>query len=236
MADDLTDRDLEITARAELSLRRMVADERLDAMSFQFMAIGEDERAQTVPFVAVSRLMAEGVGFAGEGDLVGAAGTWLLGQLRPPATFSEIFTIDFEGNSLLMSHMGEANVAMARADRKVPLVARPQPITRTRGRQLVLVTSLEPGPATLFALTLGPKGRWRLISSRMRIVDGEVVFRPGRAAFQDRTGGRCPAVAHRVCQSGGAASQCDLASATPPGELPPPPDCSMPSMSFFRVG
>jgi L-arabinose isomerase len=174
VADDLTDRDLEITARAELSLRRMVADERLDAMSFQFMAIGEDDRAQTVPFVGVSRLMAEGVGFAGEGDLVGAAGTWLLGQLSPPATFSEIFTIDFEGNSLLMSHMGEANVAMARVDRRVSLVARPQPITRTRGRQLVLVTSLEPGPATLFALTLGPKGRWRLISSRMRIIDGEV--------------------------------------------------------------
>ena len=39
---------------------------------------------------------------------------------------------------------------------------------------MALVTSLEPGPATLFALTLGPKGRWRLISSRMRVVDGEV--------------------------------------------------------------
>jgi L-arabinose isomerase len=67
--------------------------------------------------------------------------------------------------------MGEANAAMARTDRRIPLVARPQPITRTRGRQLALVTSLEPGPATLFALTLGPEGRWRLISSRMRIMD-----------------------------------------------------------------
>ena len=61
--------------------------------------------------------------------------------------------------------MGEANVAMARRDRPIPLVARPQPITRTRERQLALVTSFEPGEATLMALTQGPGQRWRLIAS-----------------------------------------------------------------------
>ncbi len=170
-ADDVTDEDLDATARAEIALRSVVAEERLDAFSYQFMAFGEDERTVTLPFVAASRLMAEGIGFAGEGDLVGAAGTWLLGRLRPPASFSEIFTIDFEGNGLLMSHMGEANVAMARADRKVPLVARPKPITRTRARQLALATSFEPGPATIFALTRAPDERWRLIAGRMEIGD-----------------------------------------------------------------
>ena len=149
LADDLTEADLDATARAELSLRSIVADRRLDAMSFQFLAFGEDERTETLPFVAVSRMMADGIGFAGEGDLVGAAGTWFLNRLCRPASFSEIFTIDFAGNGVLLSHMGEANVAMARKDRKIPLVARPTPITRTRGRQLVLVDSFEPGPATL---------------------------------------------------------------------------------------
>jgi L-arabinose isomerase len=102
---------------------------------------------------------------------VGAMNTWLLNQLCEPATFSEIFTIDFAGNSLFMSHMGEANVAMAPADRKVRLVARPQPITPTRGRQLALVTTLRPGPATLAALTLGPANRWRIVASRVRVLD-----------------------------------------------------------------
>jgi L-arabinose isomerase len=171
VAADVTDLDLEITARAELSLRGLVVDQGLGGFSFQFMALGEDRRTVTVPFVGASRLMADGVGFAGEGDLVGAAGTWLLNQLREPATFSEVFTIDFAGNSLLMSHMGEANVAMAPEGRKVRLVARPQPITRTRGRQLALVTTLRPGPATLAALTLGPAGRWRIVASRVRVLD-----------------------------------------------------------------
>jgi L-arabinose isomerase len=171
VADDLAEADLDATARAEIALRGMVADRGLQAVSYQFMAFGEDERTVTLPFVAASRLMADGVGFAGEGDLIGAAGTWLLGQLAPPASFSEIFTIDFGGNSLLAAHMGEANVAMARTDRKVPLLARPSPIVRTRGRQLALVTSFQPGPATLCALSLGPRQRWRLITSRMTIED-----------------------------------------------------------------
>ena len=171
VARDLSDDDLDATARAELSLRAIVAEHRLDAMSYQFMAFGEDERTVTLPFVAASRMMADGIGFAGEGDLIGAAGTWLLNRLQAPASFSEIFTIDFAGSGLFMSHMGEANVAMARTDRRIPLVARPHPITRTRGRQLALVTSFQPGPATLCALTRGPGDRWRLVASRMRIDD-----------------------------------------------------------------
>jgi L-arabinose isomerase len=149
----------------------MVADEQLAGLSYQFLALGEDVRTPTLPFVAASRLMAEGIGFGGEGDLVGACGTMLLNWLNPPATFSEIFTIDFAGNSLLMSHMGEANVAMARRDRLVPLVARPTPITRTRDRQLALVTSLQPGPATLAALTIGLAGKWRLLAAPAEVQD-----------------------------------------------------------------
>ncbi|HEY5911366.1 MAG TPA: hypothetical protein VJA21_12260 [Verrucomicrobiae bacterium] len=171
VAPDLTEADLEHTARAELALRSMVTEHRLDAFSYQFLAFGEDERTSTVPFVAASRLMAEGIGFGGEGDLIGAAMTAFLNWLQPPATFSEMFTIDFQGNSIFMSHMGEANVAMARRDRKVPLVARPTPITRTRDRQLALVTTLEPGPATLAALTLGPAGKWRIIAAPITVED-----------------------------------------------------------------
>ncbi len=171
VAPDLTGPDLVLTARAELAMRGMVADHRLSALTYQFMAFGEDERTQTLPFVAASRLMAEGIGFGGEGDLIAAAATTFFNWLKPPASFSEIFTIDFAGNSLLLSHMGEANIAMARRDRKIPLVGRPAPITRTRGRQLALVTCFQPGPATLAALTPGPQGKWRIIAAEAELGD-----------------------------------------------------------------
>lgn len=171
VAADVTDADLDATARAELALRGMLNDHRLNALTYQFMAFGDDERTSTLPFVAASRLMAEGIGFGGEGDLIAAAATTFFNWLKAPASFTEIFTVDFAGESLFMSHMGEANVGMARRDRKVPLVARPTPITRTRDRQLALVTSFEPGPATFAALTLGPSAKWRIITSPVTIED-----------------------------------------------------------------
>jgi L-arabinose isomerase len=169
IAKDVTGADLESTARVELALRGMIADHHLDALTYQFLAFGDDERTPNVPFVAASRLMGEGIGFGGEGDLIAAAGTCLLNWLSPPASFSEVFTIDFAGNALFMSHMGEANVLMARRDRKVPLVARPTPITRTQDQQLALVTSFEPGPATFMALTIGAGGGFRLIAAPVTI-------------------------------------------------------------------
>ena len=171
IARGITNEDLDATARVEMALRGMVDDHRLDALTYQFTAFGDDERTPTVPFVGISRLMAEGVGFGGEGDLIAAAGMAFLNALQPPASFSEMFTIDFAGNALFMSHMGEANVAMARTDRKPRMLARSFPITRTRGGQLQIATCFEPGPATLFALTLGHAGRWRVIAAAMTIAD-----------------------------------------------------------------
>ncbi len=154
VAPDLTDDDLEKTARAEIAVREIVASRNLQGFTFQFTALGDDSRTSTVPFVGISRLLSEGIGFGGEGDLVSTLGTWVFNQLTGAATFSEIFTIDFAGEALFFSHMGEMNVAMARKDRKVPLVGRLSPITRTKDRQLSLVTSLEPKEATFCALTV----------------------------------------------------------------------------------
>jgi len=47
VAPDLTEEDLALTARAELALRAMIAQYRLEALTYQFMAFGEDERTQT---------------------------------------------------------------------------------------------------------------------------------------------------------------------------------------------
>jgi len=171
VAADVTEEDLAATARAEIALRGMVCDNRLDALSYQFLAFGEDDRVETLPFVAASRLLAEGIGFGGEGDLISAAGSAMLGWLKPPASFSEIFTIDFGGNAVLLSHMGEANAAMARRDRKVALVRRARSLVPIRGSQLALACAFEPGEATLMALTLGAHNRWRIIAAPMTIED-----------------------------------------------------------------
>ena len=115
--------------------------------------------------------MAEGVGFAGEGDLIGAVGTWFFNGLAGAATFSEIFTIDFAGQSLFMSHMGEANVALARTDRPIMLTSRASNIVPTIQKQNALEFSPQPGPATLAVLFQGPDNLWRIVGSKMEVLD-----------------------------------------------------------------
>ncbi len=169
LAEDVTEDDLAAAGRAETALRSMIDEHRLDAYSYQFLSFGDDERTETIPFVAASRLLAEGVGFGGEGDLISAAYSAVLNWLHPPAGFSEIFTIDFGGDSVLLSHMGEANVAMAPAGAKVRLVKRATPIVPVRVSQLALAATYAPGPATLTALTLTAGNRWRIIAAAMTI-------------------------------------------------------------------
>ena len=171
MSAEATEEELDATARVEIALRGMVEERGLDGFTYQFLAFGEDKRALTLPFVGASRLMGEGLGFGGEGDLIAAAGSALLNRLQPPASFTEMFTVDYGGNSVLLSHMGEANVAMACEDRKVPLAVRPKKITPTRERQLALVTTFRSGPATLCALTIGPGRDWRLIAAAGEVLD-----------------------------------------------------------------
>jgi L-arabinose isomerase len=163
--------DLDAAAAMELGLRAIVETRRLGAFSYQFLDFGDDPRAETLPFVAACRLMAEGIGFAGEGDAIGAAGAFLLDALQPPATFAEMFSVDFAGNAVLLSHMGEANLAVARRDRRPALVARPAPIVPTRRRQIAPAFAFEPGRATWCALALGPAGRWRLVVAPVEILD-----------------------------------------------------------------
>ena len=170
VAPDVTEEALAATARAELALRSLIREYRLDAYSYQFLAFGKDPEAETIPFVAACRLMAEGIGFGGEGDLISAAFATALDRLAGAASFTEIFTIDFAGNALFLSHMGEANVGMARTDGPVPLVTG-NPIVPLRYGQLVMPIRYQPGPATLAALTLTGHNRWRILASPVEIAD-----------------------------------------------------------------
>jgi L-arabinose isomerase len=157
---------LEAAARGELALRSLIREYELDAYSYQFLAFGKDRTAETVPFIGACRLMAEGVGFGGEGDVLAAAFAGVLNRICTPAGFSEIFTIDFAHNSLLLAHMGEANPAMAWKDHPIRLRKRGELVKVTEG-QLVLTFNYQPGPVTLAVLRLGANQRWGILASLM---------------------------------------------------------------------
>src|SRR3954471_23995964 len=112
-------------ARMQLGLERLLVDGGYGAYSTHFDAIADDGRFARLPLAAASSLMAKGYGYGAEGDALTAAlmsaATALLGTTQ----FTEMYAMDFPGDAILMSHMGEGNWALARDDRAVRLIKRP---------------------------------------------------------------------------------------------------------------
>ena len=166
----LTDDLLVTSVRWSLALRRLAESLELGALSMNFLAFRPEDGAETVPFLGASQLMREGVGYAGEGDVCCAALVAAAGRLCGPASFTEMFCPDFGGGQILLSHMGECNLAMARQDRPIKLVAKPFAWAQVQ-EPAVPVVCLAPGPATLASLTAWCEGTWRLVVTEGTIVD-----------------------------------------------------------------
>jgi L-arabinose isomerase len=188
----------EYAARFELALRALLVDGDFAGFSFHFDSLGGDGRFRQLPLLAASDLMADGYGFAAEGDTSTAMLMVAAQALVEPgmAHFSEMYAMDWELDSVLISHMGEGNWRIARSDRPVRLIDRPLGIGRLDNPPTP-VFAAEPGPATTAALVQLAGERMRLVVGRGEVLDTPELpkvemhsfhFRPsvGMEPFMDR--------------------------------------------------
>jgi L-arabinose isomerase len=150
------------------------------------MAIAEDGWLETLPFLAAAKLLGEGYGFGGEGDVTSAAAVAMMVELAGEANFTEMFSMDFAGNAALMMHMGEGNWRMARSDEPVHLLRSSLGLVDLRADPLLLAFSLEPGEVTLVSLTTLAEGRLKLIATEGEIVDFPYITDVGRPHYKFR--------------------------------------------------
>ncbi len=137
------------------------------AWSMNFNAFNRsDGPVATVPFLAACKLMAEGVGYGGEGDLLTAALVGCLQRAFGRTTFTEIFCADWQGGAIFLSHMGEANPEVAAA--KPLLYEKDYPFSPTNN-PATLAFAPKPGPATLVNLAPLAGGRFRLICAPVQV-------------------------------------------------------------------
>jgi L-arabinose isomerase len=159
----------EESARYQAALRTILDEGGYAAYSTHFGAIAEDGRFSFLPVAAASNLMAEGYGFGAEGDacsaVLVAAGHLLAGD----AHFTEMYAMDFDRDTALMSHMGEGNWKVARRDEPIKLIDRPLGIGGLDNPPTVLFR-IQPGPATLTSLVPLGGDHFRLVLS-----EGEVI-------------------------------------------------------------
>ncbi len=156
--------------RFELALRDLLEEKGYDGFSAHFDSIGGDGRFEQLPLLAASDLMADGYGYAAEGDTNTASLMCAAQTLIGDAHFSELYAMDFELDSVLVSHMGEGNWKVARDDRPVRLIDRELGIGGL-GNPPTTVFSAQPGPATTAALVPLEGERYRLLIGRGDVLD-----------------------------------------------------------------
>jgi L-arabinose isomerase len=153
--------------RAGLALRRFVEERGLTAVTMNFESFTADCGMPTVPFLEAGKLMARGIGYAGENDVLTAALVGALCAAYGRTTFTEMFCPDWKGGSVFLSHMGEINVGLAA--RKPLLVANPYPWAKITP-PVIAACTLKPGPAAFANIVPGPHGAFGLILAPVEVL------------------------------------------------------------------
>jgi L-arabinose isomerase len=97
------------SARAGLAIQKWIEREGLGAFTVNFLDVTRTGGMPTVPFLRASKLMAQGIGYAGEGDVLTASLVAALAVAFPGTSFTEMFCPDWQGGTIYLSHMGEVN-------------------------------------------------------------------------------------------------------------------------------
>jgi len=158
--------------RLELALRKLIEENSLDAFTMNFQDIVNDGRFNAIPFLGINKLLAEGLGYAGEGDIARAALMSQMHLLCGKANFTETYTVDFKRNLILMDHMQECNPAFAREDRKIKLIHMDF-WAKGIGPYAGMYFTLEPGPVTLVTITTNSNGEFYYVCYETNIFDAE---------------------------------------------------------------
>lgn len=158
--------------RMQLGFKKLLDEGGYTAFSAHFDVFRGDGRFKQIPMLAASNLMAEGYGYAAEGDSNTASMVAAGHFLAPNAHFTEMYAMDFKRDAMLMSHMGEGNWKIARKDRPIRLADRFLGIGDLENPPTT-VFSGEPGPATMVSLVHLEGEHFRLVSAFGDILDTE---------------------------------------------------------------
>ncbi len=170
VAEEVTEEIHRTSVRLEIALRRLVEAHDLDAFTMNFRELVDDGRFPTMPFLGVNKLLADGMGYAGEGNVTLAAHMAQMRQLCGVSNFTEIYTVDYVQNRMVMTHMQECNPGLARKDRKVRLIKKDF-WALGMGPYVGMHFTLEPGPVTLTNFTEDPDGGFGYVAYETSIVD-----------------------------------------------------------------
>ena len=156
--------------RLYLAFRRYLEKNAFGAFTAQFDVFGADGRFRQLPLMAASHLMADGYGYAAEGDAMCAsmvAAAHSIGDRD--GNFTEMYTMDFDKKAIIFCHAGEGNWATCRKDMKPRLIDRYLGEGGLENPPTPIFTP-QFGRATLTSLAAIEGDRFRLVVARGEIL------------------------------------------------------------------
>ncbi len=151
--------------RIYLGFKRHLDANGFEAFTAHFDNFGADGRFRQLPLMGASHLMAEGYGYAAEGDAVCASMVYAAHHIgEGGGNFTEMYTMDFATGAIIFCHAGEGNWATCRKG------AKPRLIDRYLGEGGLAnpptpIFAPVPGEATLVSMTSAPGGGFRLVAA-----------------------------------------------------------------------
>lgn len=180
--DDINQKLLEKTARGHYALDKIMQKYNSFACGLNFLDLCNDDRIGDALHVAASVLMSRGGGYAGEGDWVTATFLYGMQQALGVASFSEIFSVGYGDNRLVLKHWGEGNFKMSRSR---PMLFRSGLPDKYKSEFVSVDFEFDPGPACLININCNREGQGQLISIKGTITEDHLTKTDGpRAVFK----------------------------------------------------
>lgn len=155
-------------SKTGLAIRKWISDNKLSAFTVNFLAITRASGLGCMPFTEINKEMANGIGYAGEGDVLTAALVGALASVYSESSFIEMFCPDWEQNLIFISHMGEMNSTLT--SEKPRFLKKIIPFTDVT-ETAFLCGTFKDGSATLVNLAPAADNKFNLITASIKVHD-----------------------------------------------------------------
>ena len=184
--EKLTDRDLDIAAKAAVALEKFIEKRNLDGFAYYYEGEeGSMTRELVTNFIVGNSLLtAAGFPMCGEFDLKNCIAMMIFDRLDIGGSFAEFHPIDFERDTVLVGHDGPHHLNIAS---KKPVLRSLKKYHGKPGSGAGVEFNIKEGPITMMSLGLKADGSFKFV-----VAEGESLAGPIPPTGNTNTHGKFP--------------------------------------------
>ncbi|HSI86348.1 MAG: arabinose isomerase [Candidatus Methylacidiphilales bacterium] len=162
LTEKLTDRDLEIAARAAVALESLIAEKSLDGLAYYYEGEPGSELRTLVTNFIVGNSILTGAGFpmCGEFDIKTCIAMLIMDRLDIGGSFAEFHPVDFAADSVLVGHDGPHHVNIAQGK---PVIRSLKKYHGKPGSGAGVEFQLKEGPITMLSIGQTARGGFKFV-------------------------------------------------------------------------